>query len=91
MFVEEVSRQLFSPVLQYVCMNKHASTTRIRVLTHEETRFWHSRFNRHYRDTHQERIVERCEQEARIAGYSGYAIFDAYEQLVARGQITPAA
>jgi len=72
-------------------MNDHAPHTRIRVLTHEETRFWHSRFNRHYRDTHQDRIVERCEADARRAGYSSYAIFDAYETLVARGCISPAA
>ena len=72
-------------------MNDQARHTRIRVLTHEETRFWHSRFNRHYRDTHQDRIVERCEADARLAGYSGYAIFDAYEKLVACGWTSPVA
>jgi len=72
-------------------MNDYVRRKRIRVLTHEETRFWHSRFNRHYRDIHQDRIVYTCERDARIEGYTEYLIFDAYERLVAHGAITPAA
>lgn len=65
--------------------------TRIRILTHEETRFWHSRFNRHYRETHQDIILDHCQREARRAGFTSFIIFDAYETIVARGQINPAA
>jgi hypothetical protein len=72
-------------------MNDRAARTRIRILSDEETRFWHSRFNRHYREIHQTRIVERCEEDARHCGFAGYAIYDAYETLVAHGPITPAA
>jgi hypothetical protein len=72
-------------------MSDHAPRTRIRVLTHEETRFWHSRFNRYFRDTLQSRIVEGCKTEAKRVGCSEYIIFDAYETFVARGQITPLA
>lgn len=72
-------------------MNDRDVRTRIRILTHEETRFWHSRFNRYYRETHQFQIVTRCEEDARQFGFAGYAIYDAYENLVAHGQITPAA
>ena len=72
-------------------MNDRALHTRIRVLTHEETRFWHSRFSRVWRETHQSLIVDGCERDARRLGCTGYAIFDAYEVLVARGHVTPAA
>lgn len=72
-------------------MNDRAQRVRIRVLSDEETRFWHSRFNRHYRETHQLLIVANCEEDARQFGFAGYAIYDAYENLVAHGQITPAA
>ena len=72
-------------------MNHHAGRTCIRILSDEETRFWHSRFNRHYREYHQSRILDSCEELARRSGFGGYAIYDAYETLVACGQITPAA
>ncbi len=72
-------------------MNHPAVRTRIHILTHEETRFWHSRFNRYYRESHQTQIVARCEEDARLFGFEGYVIYDAYENLVAHGQITPAA
>jgi hypothetical protein len=60
------------------------------VLSDEETRLWHSIFSRELRELHRAQIIERCEKRARAAGSAEYAIYDAYEPLVARGSNSPA-
>ena len=58
---------------------------RIQVLNSTQTRHWHSPFNSYLRECRQARIIERCRRLALSAGFTEYAIFDAFEILVARG------
>ena len=60
---------------------------RIHVLSGRETRHWHSPFNRYLRECRQARIIERCKRLALNAGFTEFAIFDAFEMLVARGPV----
>jgi hypothetical protein len=70
-------------------MNSLAPRT-IVVLTGAETRMWHSVFSRKLRELHRAQIIERCELTARQAGSASYAVYDAFESLVAKGQVSPA-
>ena len=58
---------------------------RIHVLSGRDTRYWHSPFNTYLRESRQTRIIERCKRLALSAGFTEYAIFNAFELLVARG------
>ena len=55
------------------------------MLSGRDTRHWHSPFNAYLRESRQARIIERCKRLALSAGFTEYAIFDAFEMLVARG------
>ena len=65
-----------------------ASRKRIHVLDSRETRQWHSPFNAHLRECRQIRIIDRYRQLACRAGFAEFAIYDAFEMLVARGVAT---
>ena len=58
---------------------------RIHVLSGRDTRHWHSPFNTYPRESRQARIIDRCKRLTHSAGFTEYAIFDAFELLVARG------
>ncbi len=60
---------------------------RIQVLNSTQTRHWHSPFNAYLRESRQARIIDRCKRLALTAGFTEYAIFDAFEMLVARGPV----
>jgi len=72
-------------------MNGQSSKKRIWVLTNDETRAWHSPFSKILQEARQNAIMERCERLARCGGFTEYAIYDAFENLVARGRVRQAA
>lgn len=72
-------------------MNQIPAGKSVIVLTEDETRLWHAIFSRELRDGHRAQILRECENRARMTGATEYLVYDAYESLVARGQITPAA
>lgn len=57
------------------------------ILSQTETRFWHSPFSKELRDRRQDHILDRCRRRARNHGLTEYAVFDAFETLVAWGTI----
>lgn len=61
---------------------------RIQVLNSLQTRHWHSPFNSYLRECRQARIIEKCKNLARRAGFAEFAIYDAFETLVARGSVS---
>jgi hypothetical protein len=71
-------------------MNCRRPRAAVVVLTDDETRKWHSIFSRELREMHRAQIIDRCERQARNAGVTEYTVYDAYESLVARGQVTAA-
>ena len=61
---------------------------RIHVLSSLQTRNWHSPFNSYLRECRQARIIEKCKHLAHHAGFAEFAIYDAFETLVARGSVS---
>jgi hypothetical protein len=57
------------------------------VLSQDDTRLWHSIFSRELREHNRGLILARCESSAREAGATNYIVYDAYESLVARGEV----
>ena len=55
------------------------------MLSGRDTRHWRSPFNTYLRECRQARIIERCKRLAFSGGFTEFAIFDAFEILVARG------
>lgn len=69
-------------------MNSQRPIYRVFVLSLEETRSWHSPFSRELRTRRRQQILAQCVRSARRAGCRAYRLYDAFENLVAAGDVT---